>query len=753
MAMLPASDSVAVDGQIFANRYRIVRELGRGGMGVVVLAEDTRLQRPVALKFLRPDLDADPEARRRFLGEAQAAAGIDCPHVCTVYEASEADGRAYIAMAFIDGPTLKARLASGGLPVETVVMFARHVAAGLAAAHARGVVHRDVKSANVLIAPGEHATLTDFGLARVQRSADSTHTASMAGTLAYMSPEQVQGLATDHRADVWSFGCVVYEMLAGRTPFWTGGESPDIQAILQARPTPLAALRADAPRVLVAIVDRCLQQDPPRRYQGMPEILADLDALERSASRRSGGPVAPVTPSLVVLPFLDLSAERNQDYFAEGIAEEVIHALSKLHGVQVVARTSAFAFRGRNLDVREIGRLLDVGAVVEGSVRAAGTRLRITAQLIDVATGFHLWSERYDREAGDIFQIQDEITESIVNHLRVTLHVDEVTALQKRPTSDPEAYALYLKGQYFLVRPSPEAMQAALRYYHEALVRDPGFARAHVGIATVYAALGNLNMAAAVDAWPKATAALSRAFALDEDLLEAHVVAAVVAFNYEWDWTGAEAAFLRTLAMKPGDAFLHGTYAWFLLNRLRYDECVRTIKHAIALDPLSPLMYAWSVGLHAAVGRCDEALADFKEVVQIAPSFGLSYFHAGLAYFKAGRLAEAADAFDRAVEFGIDWGRAMRLMIRAVTGEQGIEAQLRTILAEPETPLTSWVALGWLAGYLGDRDTAFRLFDRARERRENLLIFVHNYTDMIAPALKGDPRYAALLRQLGLPRA
>jgi eukaryotic-like serine/threonine-protein kinase len=753
MAVLP-TETAAGGERLFANRYRIVRELGRGGMGVVVEALDVRLERTVALKFLRPDLSADTGARRRFLREARAAGSIDSPYVCTVYEASEEEGRAFIAMAFIDGPTLKERLASGPLAIDTIVTCARQVAAGLAAAHARGVVHRDVKPGNIMIAPGGQAKLTDFGLARLRGSDESTQTGMVAGTLAYMSPEQIQGHVIDQRTDVWSFGCVLYEMLTGRKPFPGAGEAPDLHAILQGTPTPVAALRPDAPRSLGAIADRCLQKDPQQR-QGMPELLQALEALDTPGAGSPSSVTETRPPaSVVVLPFLDLSAEKNQDYFAEGIAEEVIHALGKIRGLHVVSRTSAFAFKGRNVDVREIGRLLNVGAVLEGSVRAAGNRLRITAQLIDVADGFHLWSERFDCEAGDIFRIQDEITESIVNHLRVSLQVGEVAALQKRPTSDPEAYALYLKGQYFLARPSPESLQGALRSYNEALVRDPGFARAHIGIATAYAALGNFNMAPAVEAWPKARAALDRAVALDAELIEAHGVAALLAFNYDWDWAAAEAAFRRAIPLNPGDAFLHGTYAWFLLNRLRYDECVRTIRYAISLDPISPLIYAWSVGLHAAVGRCEEALADFKDAVEIAPTFGLPYFHAGLAYFRSGRLAEARQTFQRALELGIEWAREMLLLLRAATGErEAAEQQLRTIIAHPESPLASWVALGWLAARLGDHDTAFLLFDRARERRENLLIFVHNYTDMFAPALAQDPRYRALLCQLGLPGA
>ena len=354
-----------------------------------------------------------------------------------------------------------------------------------------------------------------------------------------------------------------------------------------------------------------------------------------------------------------MSAEKNQEFFGEGIAEELIHSLARIQGLRVVARTSAFALKDKGLDVREIGRMLNVEAVLEGSIRAAGNRLRITAQLINVADGFHLWSERFDRDAGDIFAIQDELSLSIVEHLKVTLHVGERAALQKRSTDDHEAYNLYLKGLYFLARPRPDLLQTALRLFQEALALDPGFAKAHAGIATVFAMLGNLNFAPPNEAWPKAKAAVEKALALDDHLAEAHAMAAMVAFWYDWDWVAAEASYKRILTLNPGDAFTHGNYAWFLLNRRRFDECLHEIKVAISLDPLMPLFYAWSVGLHCATGRLDDALRDFERAMEIDPTFGLPYFHAGLTYARKGMPQKAIEVLERGAKIAGHPGGAM----------------------------------------------------------------------------------------------
>jgi TolB-like protein/predicted Ser/Thr protein kinase len=736
-------------GALFAGRYRILAELGRGGMGVVYRAEDSRLKRPVALKFLSEDLSASPDARARFLREAQAAAALDNPHVCTVYEAGEHEGRAYIAMAFIEGHSLKERIAQGPLALDEALAISRQVVEGLAEAHGRSIVHRDIKPANIMLAGGRHAKITDFGLARVEGSGEATRTGGVVGTLAYMSPEQAQGLQTDQRTDIWSVGCVIYEMLTGRAPFSPSRGQADLYALLHGDPHPIAAFRSDVPPRLAAVIDRCLQKDPQRRYADAGSLLTDL----RSDGSEVAAPPVQETPSVAVLPFVDMSAGKDQEYFGEGIAEELIHALARIQGLRVVARTSAFALKDKGLDVREIGRMLNVGAVLEGSIRAAGTRLRITAQLINVADGFHLWSERFDRDAGDIFAIQDELSLSIVEHLKVTLHVGERAALQKRSTDDHEAYTLYLKGLYFLARPRPDLLQTALRFFQEALARDPGFAKAHAGIATVFAMLGNLNFAPPAEAWPKAKAAVEKALALDDHLGEAHAVAAMVAFWYERDWVAAEASINRILALNPGDVFTHGNYAWFLLNRRRFDECLREIATAVSLDPLMPLVYAWSVGLKCATGRLDDALRDFERAIEIDPTFGLPYFHAGLTYLRKGMLDKAVEVLEQGTRIAVHpgWSEAVIAGIRLTQGDRDEAQRILDRMIEQKREINvSSMTIAWATANLGDLDGAFRWIDRAIVERDTLVGFVHIYSPFVAPALTTDPRYDALLARLSL---
>jgi serine/threonine protein kinase/Tfp pilus assembly protein PilF len=742
-------------GSLFAGKYRIIGELGRGGMGVVLKAEDARLKRPVALKLLALELSHSPDAKERFLREAQAAAALDHPNICTVYEVEERDGQAYIAMAYIDGLSLKERIAREPLKIGDALEIAVQVAAGLEEAHRKGIVHRDIKPANVMLTAKGQAKIMDFGLARVENAEDLTRTAVVMGTVACMSPEQAEGKKVDPRTDIWSFGCLLYEMLAGHGPFPGGHEQAIFRAILHSDPEPVAALRGDVPVRLAKILDKCLKKNAFDRYPDAGALISDLmsvdlaDIASAPSTTLSAAANLKPAPSIAVLPFSDMSPEKDQDYFGEGIAEELINALTHLQGLRVVARTSAFALKGR-----EIGRKLDVRTVLEGSVRKAGNRLRVTAQLINVEDGFHLWSERYDREMADIFAIQDEITTAIVDSLKVTLRVGEKTALRKKSTTDPEAYGLYLKGLYFYARPSPEAYEKALHFFRAAADKDPNFAAAHAGMASVFAGLGIMNLAPPAEMWPKAKAALQQALSLDEDLAEAHRGAASLAFWFEWDWEAAGRSFDRVLTLNPGEAMSHGQRGWFFVNRRRFDEALREIKIALELDPLMPLFHAWSVGVHWSVGRSAEALLEFAKALEIDPNNGLAHFHGGVAFFLEGRLDEAIDVFEKGRKLFAPpgWIEAMLGLIYLRKGDREEAERIleETIENKKTVKNVSAPSIAWLAGELGKLDLAFEFLDMAFEERDALMGFVHVYSDMFSPAIAADPRFKTVLAKMKL---
>lgn len=754
---IPAPDARR-PGSLVAGRYRVLGTAGEGGMGVVYKAEDTKLRRTVALKVLPAAMALDPQAKKRFLREAQAAAILDHPHICPVYEVEEAEGEMFMAMAFIEGRSLKERIAEGPLPLIEALGIAVQTADGLRSAHEKGVVHRDVKPANIMLGAEGQVRITDFGLASLEGSVDLTRPQTVLGTPAYMSPEQFRGERTDARTDVWSFGVTLFETVTGRRPFAAERASDVRDEILNGAPPAPSSIRAEVPPGLDEVILRCLRKRPEERYEDAGLLLSALRSEGVRAPGPAGAPVARAAapPSVAVLPFVDMSPDRDQDYFGEGLAEELIHALARVQGLRVVARTSAFALKGLKLDLREIGRMLSVGAVLEGSVRKAGSRLRVTAQLIDAATGMHLWSERFDREERDIFDIQDEITAAIVEHLKVTLLSGERAALRKRATTDTEAYALYLKGLYFLARPDAGSYAKALHFFQLAADKDPNFALAYAGMAFVFGALGIMNLAPPAEVWPKAKAAMRKALDLDEDLAEAHAVAATIAFWYEWDWDAAGRSLDRVLSLNPGDAMSHGVRGWFLINRRRFDEALREIKKALELDPLMPLFYAWSVGLHWSASRPDEALREFSKAMEIDPNLGLAYFHAGMAYYQKGLLGQAVEAMERGQELFAPPGWANG-MLGLIAIKKGDKETARRILGEAiehkkTVKHTSSTALAWLAAELGELDLAFELLDKGYEERDTLMGFVHVYSELFSPALTSDPRFKAVLARMDLDR-
>ena len=754
---MAAPSNLHQPGRLVGNRYKLLSIAGQGGMGVVFKAEDTKLRRTVALKFLPEMIAADPEAKKRFLREAQAAAILDHPNICPVYEVDESEGEMFLTMAFIEGRSLKERIAESPLPLIEVLGIAVQAAEGLKAAHEKGVVHRDVKPANIMLNREGQVRIMDFGLASVEGGLDLTRPQTVLGTAAYMSPEQVRCEKTDGRTDIWSFGCTLFEMTTCRRPF-EGERVGDVRdEILNGAPAKPSSLRAEIPEGLDEVILKCLRKRPEERFQDFESLMSALQGESVRAPKAAGerAPSPDVLPSVAVLPFADMSPAKDQDYFGEGLAEELIHALARVQGIKVVARTSAFALKGMKLDMREIGKTLGVGTVLEGSIRKAGSRLRVTAQLVDARTGLHLWSERFDREERDVFDIQDEISLAIVEHLKVTLLAGEENALRKRSTADTEAHNLYLKGLYFLARPNPESLQKALDFFHEALARDPKFALAHAGVADVYAYQGTLNLAPQTEMFPKAKAALKLALELDPNLAKAYEIAAQIEFYYDYDWAAAEKSVARALELNPGNTIARGMYAWMLTSKRRFEEARAEIKRALMLDPLMPLLYAWSIGIHAATGRNDEALADFSRLQQFEPNFGLAYFHAGIAYFRKGLFDEAIALTEKGRQMAIlpGWGEDLLLLCYFKKGDRGKAGQiLAGMLGEKMRTLVSPVGLAWGCATLEDLDGAFEWLETAIRQRDSVVPFIHVYAEFLVPELAHDPRFGAILGRLGLPR-
>jgi serine/threonine-protein kinase len=573
--------------------YEIVSLLGAGGMGEVYKARDTRLNRVVALKRLTAHLE-------RFQQEALAIAALNHPHVCQVYDV----GADYLVLEYIEG-----RPPQGPLPLDRALALAAQIARALEAAHARGILHRDLKPANILVTPSGAAKLLDFGLAKVvSEDLDVTRTAvgAVLGTLAYMAPEQAEGQPVDARADVFSFGAVLYELIAGHRPFEGATPAQVLSAILRDEPR-----RLETVDVVERLVRRCLEKEPPRRFQTMGEVVQALE----EASGAVKGNVA--QPSIAVLPFADMSAAKDQEWFSDGLTEEIINALAHVAGLKVTARTSAFAFRGKEQDIRAIAQTLGVDHVLEGSVRRAGERLRVTAQLIKASDGYHLWSERYDRQLADVFALQDEIASSIAAALEVKLGAAHAP---RRYTPTVAAYEAYLKARHFQWRMSPSTSLRAKEYYEAALAADPGFAACYVGISHHLMVLAAFSVLAPSEAMPRARDAAQRALELDPALPEAHAILGIVAGIYDFDWDEAERRFRRAMAQNPSSDVRMWYGVFFLVPRGLAAEALEQHRRALEDDPLNITYLGARAEALAATGQWEAAEAVARHMLDLDES-------------------------------------------------------------------------------------------------------------------------------------
>ena len=742
------------------SHYKVLEKLGEGGMGVVYKAEDTKLKRIVALKFLPSLISADDEAKQRFIHEAQAASALNHTNICSIHTIEEyiepaketAGMQQFIDMEFVEGKTLGVLLKEKELSLKGVVDITLQIAEGLNAAHKKGIVHRDIKPDNVMVTDEGLVKIMDFGLAKLKGSSKLTKTHSTLGTLSYMSPEQARGEKVDERTDIWSLGIVLYEMLAGLRPFRSEYDQAVVYSILNEEPKPLKSLRIDVPTELEQMVEKALQKDIGKRFKNVGELLSELSAIKKKhdTEHEKVHPEAKkVLPSIAVLPFVNMSPDPENEYFSDGLAEELINGLSKLEGLHVVARTSAFRFRGKDLDIREIGKQLNVNTVLEGSVRKAGNKLRVTAQLINVADGYHLWSERYDRELEDVFVIQDEISLAIVNKLKIKLLGDDKAKFAKRYTENFEVYDLYLKGRHYLNSVTEEGIRKSLVCFQQAIKKDPSFALAYVGVASVYNALAVVGLVPSYEAMPKAKSELLKALELNDSLAEAHAWLGTLYLQYEWDWSSAERELKRAIELKPNSPAAHQFYAEYLIVTGDMDQASVEVERARDLDPLSTIPNTILAYQLFVSHRYDKVIEHCRKMLKAEPSF-LLQLHLWRALRKKNMLDEAFVECKKL--FTLFLNREVNEAMECGYAESGYKCAMRMgaqkLAEQSKVRYVSPYLIATLFSHAEDDNEALHWLEKAYEERDQVV-----YSMGVDPdwdRVRSNPRFTALLKKIGL---
>jgi len=759
--------AVAVGARL--GHYELISRLGAGGMGEVYRARDLRLGREVAVKVLPERVSSDPEALARFEREARAVAALSHPNILALHDYGQDGGSTYAVMELLEGETLRDRMSAGALPIPRAVGFALQIAQGLTAAHDKGIVHRDLKPENVFVSRDGHVKILDFGLAKsVAPSAPGSKVTALEtlgtaagivlGTVGYMSPEQLRGEEAGPQSDIFSFGVILHEMIGGRNPFRRNTAAETMVALLREDAPPLSDSARMVSAELEEIVGHCLEKHAGARFQSARDLAFALRVLDRSGGRGedsaprisgSSGPVAGgAEASVAVLPFRNMSPDPDADYFSDGITEEIISVLSHIASLRVAARTSCFAFKGKDTDVRNIGRELGVRTVLEGSVRQAGRRIRIHAQLVDVATGYQLWSERYDRELEDVFAVQDEIARSIAETLEPRLTGGGGAALPERPTRNVEAYDLYLKGRHFWKQ---RRMRSAIQQFEAAAEKDPAYADAYTALADSYSIWGFYGGISTWEAYARARAAAERAQELAPDSAVVHIALGVIEHYYGWDTARQQRELRLAIERNPK---LEDAYFWLglcLCVSGRFEEAIEVARKGLALEPHSANAQACLGWAYAGSRRFEEALPELRKAVSFDPDAAFPLWSLGLVLQQTGHLEEAVTTLERAVavtqrehcyEIALLGGALV-----AVGREEEARALLNELLERARREYVPPFDLALLYLALGDREQALAALEKAYDQRNALLWYRIHIPNL--DSLREEPRWRALADKLG----